>query len=284
MLLVTGLRRPQRGQINAARLIIISMLGLLLTIPILLNRHEPAWTGILKSLPLFGNSSTLIRWICLYIPLVILISMLIVERAEGLKRARPGVALVIVACVITHNMGIDRQHYAKQGDFDFTAVETACAAARRGAPVPPVSRVEWSDVSKSGLMTLRNRNDSLMRGGTNAQCFEPMFGHRLEDYSYISLREGPTLRSENGILNIKNPACMQYPDANECRPGDHFASSELAAAQEFVNYRPFPFPWWQTLANWISLVTFLIVVAGLVAFGARRIGWPLRPIKLIPFG
>jgi len=275
-LLVTSIRRPQHAKISSQRILIISMLGVLLAIPILLNWYEPGWNGFLKRLPLFGNSSTLIRWIIIYIPLVILISMLIVERAKGLRRVHPAMALVIIASVLSHNMGIDRQHYAIKANYDFTKVETAYVQARSGAPVPAISRIEWPRIPAPALMKRRDRNDALVGGGTNAQCYEPMFGHRLEEYPYTSLREGPTLRGNDGVLNIKNPACMQYPDANECQPGDHFASSNLAAATEFVNYRPFPFqfPWWQTLANWISVVSFLIVVAGIVAFGARRIGIP----------
>jgi hypothetical protein len=127
-------------------------------------------------------------------------------------------------------------------------------------------------------MSQRNRNEALTGGGTNAQCYEPMFGHRMENYPYTSLRRGPTLSNKDGILNIKNPACLQYPDANDCRPGDHFASSDLTAATDFVNYRPFPFKFSgrQIVANWISLISFLIVVAGVVAFGARRLRTPWR--------
>ena len=204
--------------------------------------------------------------------------MLIINRANRLERIHTHMALVIIAFVISHNIGIDRRHYIINSNYDFTTIETAYARIQSGAPVPTVSRVEWPGLTNIEMMTRRDRNETLVRGGTNAQCYEPMFGHRLEEYPYTSLRKGPTLSSKDGILNIKNPACMHYPDANDCRPGDHFATSDLAAASNFVNYRPFPFkfPWWQTLANWISLVSILMVIAGIVALGARRIRVPRR--------
>lgn len=276
--LVSRFRRKPRAGIGSSRAIILLVVALLLAIPVLLNWYEPTWTATLKRLPLFGNSSTLIRWICLYIPLIVLVSMLVVDRARVLERVRPTAALVIVAFVVIHNAGIDRQYYTTRGNYDFATVERAYVSARNGAPVPPVSRVEHPGLDFSQFMSRRDRNESLVRGATNAQCYEPMFGHRLEEYPYGALREGPALQSENGILNLKNPACMLYPDANGCQPGDHFASAELSAARDFTEYRPFPFrfPWWQTLANWISLLSLLLVLSGLAFLGARRVRGP-RP-------
>ena len=44
---------------------------LLLITPIALNYYNPNWNGLLKSLPLFGNSVTILRWFVIYIPVVI---------------------------------------------------------------------------------------------------------------------------------------------------------------------------------------------------------------------
>jgi hypothetical protein len=271
--LLPGRRQDQDTKNTTARLVIISAFGLLLAIPVFLNWYEPSWTGFLKSLPFFGNSSTLIRWYALYIPLVILISMLIVHSTNRLQRIHAPIALIIIAFVISHNIRMDREHYIINSNYNFATIEAAYARIQSGAPVPAVSRVEWPGLTNIEMMTRRDRNEPLVRGATNAQCYEPMFGHRLEEYPYKSLRAGPTLSGRDGVLNIKNPACMHYPDANDCRPGDHFATSDLAAATEFVNYRPFPFefPWWQTLANWVSLVSFLVVIAGIVACAVRRL-------------
>ncbi|MDA0653302.1 MAG: hypothetical protein O3C49_08515 [Proteobacteria bacterium] len=277
-MLANILRRRDHAGNSLPRMSMILMFGLVIVIPVLLNWYEPGWNWILKRLPVLGNSSTLIRWICLYIPLVILISMLIVERAEELRRFHPAIMLVIVAGVLFHNMSINREYYIKSGDYNFSRIETAHALARSGGTVPTVSRVVWRRIPEKQKMTRHDRNDALVRGDTDAQCYEPMFGQRLGEFPYTSLREGPTLQSKDGLLNIKNPACMQYPDANNCRPGDHFASSDISAARDFMNYRPFPFqlPWWQTLANWISLGSFLILIAGFVAIGVKRIRAPWR--------
>lgn len=247
-------------------------MAFVLSLPIVLNWYQPTWTGVLESAPFFGSSSTLIRWISLYIPLVILVSMLVVERARGLARAHPYVALVIIVGVVSINAKLDRQYYERRGNYQFAAVEGAYTAVSRGAPVPAVGTVEWPRIDKRDLMSRRDRNEGLVRGATNPNCYEPMFGHRLEEYPYGPLRQGPTLEARNGVLNIKNPACMVYPEANQCRPGDHFTEDQIGEARNFVSYRPFRFqlPWWQTLANGISVVALFAVMAGIAVLGLGR--------------
>lgn len=279
---IVRLRNRDAAAPDRTRLVIVVLLGLLFLLPVLLNWYESSWSAFLKSLPLFGSSSTMLRWYCFYIPLLILIGMLIVDRNEGFRFAPRHIALAIVVTVILCNLGANRRYYAVRDDYNFTAVETAYRVARQSGTVPMVGGVVWPWAAGLTLMTRRDRDNALVRGGTNAQCYEPMFGHRMEAYPYTALRKGPTLRARNGMLNIKNPACMQYPEANQCKPGDHFQSSDLGAARAFVNYRPFPFefPWWQTLANRISLISFLMVLAGLAATGVRRLRVPWRRLAV----
>lgn len=246
-------------------------IGSLLFVPIALNWYQPTWTAFLKDVPVIGNSSTLIRWFCMYIPVVIMFSALCVERDKSLVRMRPYIALIIITAVISISATTDRQYYKDRGNYDVAAVVAAHSALRGGAPVPAVERVEWPRKSLRDLMFRPHRNDSFVAGATSAKCYEPMFGHRLEEYPYGPLREGPTLEVVNGLTNIKNPACMVYPEANKCKPGDHFTEDEISDARDFVNYKPFPFqmPWWQKLANGISLAGLAVMFGSFVFYGVR---------------
>ena len=53
----------------------IALIGGLL-LPICLNYYTPTWNAILKHLPILKNSTSLIRWISLYIPVVIVLTAL----------------------------------------------------------------------------------------------------------------------------------------------------------------------------------------------------------------
>jgi hypothetical protein len=76
-----------------------------------------------------------------------------------------------------------------------------------------------------------------------------------------SLHPGPILAEQNGLLNVKNPACYLYPKENSCLPGDHFAVAQLTLAQAFANYKPyaFRFPPAQKIANLVTLATLAML-------------------------
>ncbi len=67
------------------------------------------------------------------------------------------------------------------------------------------------------------------------------------------------LAEHEGKLNLKNPACYVFPEANGCRPGDVFRADQLEQATAFAAYRPFDFvqPAGQQRAGWASLLTAL---------------------------
>jgi hypothetical protein len=78
----------------------------------------------------------------------------------------------------------------------------------------------------------------------------------------------------DGVLNIKNPACYVYPQANQCRPGDQFTVAQAGDAEKFLNYERFSYlqPLSATLADWLSLLTFLALpcVVGAAWWRQRR--------------
>ncbi len=73
----------------------------------------------------------------------------------------------------------------------------------------------------------------VVRGTTGIRCIEALFGYSNE-HQITSLAEGPTDRTEDGFFNLNHPACFQYPEENECRPGDRIAASDRENFDRFI--------------------------------------------------
>lgn len=262
-------RRCQQG-----RSMMIAALVTLCAVPLLLNWYAADWNAVLKSLPLIRNSSLMIRWMCLYILPVVVVAALVLDRSAPAGRLKIVASLGVVLAVVGLNVMADRSAFVRQASYDVRPAQSAWVRWNAGAATARIDRITWLPMrTAADRMRYRNRNDAMFRGASEAQCYEPMFGHKLEAFPFQSLRPGPALEARNGVLNVKNPACMLYPGANSCKPGDHFKTSERAAAQAFLSYRPFPFvlPWWQKAANVVSVVALFGTLALLVFFAGRGV-------------
>lgn len=274
-----ALRRAPRISLSRSRLAILVAIAGSLAVPILLNWYEPAWTGFLEQLPYFRNSMTMIRWFSMYVLLAALAAALVVGRLPATAAYHAPVAIGIIVSVVALVAMADRSYYRYHADYDGARVTAAYRAVANGAPAPAVRHLEWPPVARRDLVFNRHRNDGLTRGAAQVECYEPMFGHRLEEFPYGALREGPTLSARDGLLNTKNPACYVYPEANDCQPGDHFSVRQIAAARDFLAYRKFPFvmPWWQHAANWAGIAALIAMLAALApALAAVRFGLGLK--------
>jgi len=243
-----------------------------LVIPLLLNWYQPHWNAILKALPYFGSSSTLIRWFALYPLLVTLLSGLAFDRVipQGMLGAVG--AGVIVASTITWNLLTDRTYYRNQS-YDGSPIEQAWRAARSPSQVPVVRDMIVGDRANP----LLDRNNAIILGHSQVACYQPVFGYRLETMMFGPIRTGPALANvADDVLNVKNPACYLFPRENSCRAGDHFRTDQLEAAQHFLRYEPFAFQISsvQRIADFVTycsvlLAGLLLVAAIAIVIGAR---------------
>jgi len=247
-------------------------MALVLALPLVLNWYQPAWHAFLKSQPLLGSSSNLVRWFALYIPIVALGAGLAIDRVLKADGQRALVAVGVALATIAWNWSADRDYYRAQG-YDPAAIENAWRAVNAGAPVPAITTLSVR-VDKAGQLAVPiDRNDDLARGYSQLLCYQPMFGYGLERLPFGALRPGPALADVgNGTLNLKNPACYLFPAANGCVPGGHFRVAQRAAAEDFLRYRPFPFerPTWQRAADAVTILALLAVVAALALAAVLR--------------
>lgn len=234
----------------------IAILAILLCLPVALNYYTPGWNAVLKQIPIVQNSTSLMRWISLYIPLVVVLSCLALEHTTCLRPYRASIAGVCLLTLVTIHMGTERAYYHAQS----YAPELVVQAAHRtqgGEWTPAISHIAVFHNDAGQPFMPPARNDVLTQGHSQLLCYEPMFGYRLEAFPITALRPGPVMQEHNGFLNVKQPACYVYPAANACTPGDHFSVQQAQEAAAFVRYRPWPFslPVWQRLANCVSGLT-----------------------------
>jgi hypothetical protein len=258
--------REQAGQGTPKDWLQYGALVALLLLPMVLNYYTPQWHTLLKHLPILKNSSLLIRWVSLYIPVVILLAAVGLDRMVSLRPYHASVVLLSLAAVVLLNSHADRAYYHTQ-PYDPQPIVQAYHRVQRYAWTPTIRHIAGvTTPARRALMPLA-RNDVIVQGGSQLRCYEPLFGYRLEKFPRGTLSPGAVMEERNGYFNLKNPACYVYPAANGCTPGAHFALQQRPAAEAFITYQPFPFhvPGWQTAANLLTLTAAAGVLGFLIA-------------------
>ncbi len=241
-----------------------------LILPVALNTYSPTWNAFLKQLPLIKSASSLIRWFIIYIPVVVLITALTVEKTPVLRKYQLSVVIVSVIAVVALNGLANREFYHRQ-NYDPTDVVKAYREVKSGLWTPRIKDISVY-TNRSGEWIMPGfRNNMLIMGASQMLCYEPMFGYRLEAFPVKTLHPGPALEEKDRLLNIKNPACYVWPDANTCEPGDHFSVNQAADARDFVSYRPFHFQLTtaQKAANWANGIMLIAILFFWIAYTSR---------------
>ena len=241
-------------------------------LPVAINTYSPEWNAFLKQLPLIKSSSNLIRWFIIYIPVVILTAVLVIEKTTASAKKQWGFMLVGMAAVIALTSVTDRSFYHRH-IYDPAEIVTNYHTVKAGLLVPEIKSIGiYRDKSGRPILPFF-RNDLIVYSSSQLYCYEPIFGYRLENFPIKNLHPGAVLEEKEGVLNIKNPACYVWPEANNCEPGDHFTVEQKEAATAFVNYRPYYFqmPAIQKAANGVNGLALIAALIFLLIYGARAL-------------
>jgi len=255
----------------------------LLMLPVAINTYSPDWNAFLKKLPIIKSASNLIRWFVIYIPAIILAASLMLEKIIVSSKYKVGIVVVSIATVVAFNAFVERDFY-KRRTYDPEKIIKSYYEVKSGSWKPSIKQITvYVNPEGEAIMPIF-RNDTLVHGKSQLLCYEALFGYRLEHFPIKKLQPGPALQAEGGILNIKNPACYVWPEANNCEPGDHFTKEQKDAAKAFVNYRPFHFkiPIVQQAANWVNALALIFMLLFLVFYNARVIYSYLKKENAIP--
>ncbi len=125
---------------------------------------------------------------------------------------------------------------------------------------PSVNIVEEGEV---GLL-------ATFRGVTSVRCYEPLFSYD-GSLSQTRVRPGRADLIFEGAYNLNNPACLQYPEANDCQLWDRISVSD---ATNFERFRAgerttWILPWWQRTSDGISIAALAVCIAGLAGWRKR---------------
>ena len=236
--------------------------GFVLLLPAVLNWYYAPWTAFLKTLPVLGSSSNLLRWFALYTVLATFFTALALDRVTLRRGRRSALGAAIILSTILWNIWSD---FSPRPAFSYDAapMQRAWHAATTPAAVPAVTHIAVMLDADGKPAAPLERSDAIGAGYSQLLCYQPMFGYRLERMPIGALRPGPALDElEGGILNVKNPACYTYPVSNQCRPGDHFFVRQRPYAERFLRYEPYSFgmPAVQRVANGVTLGALVLVV------------------------
>ena len=263
-------RKPivPRGPLRGARGACLAAACALLAIPLALNFHHPAWHAWLKSLPIFASSSTLFRWLEVYVPLAVLAGTAAIDASASLARFRTALAAVGCAWLAWHQLGVDRTFYQQQG-YDPGPVLRAFAAARAGEPFA----IRANALPHSLDALAPTRNSALVHGESQLACYETLFGFHMENLPRGALHEGPVLEVRDGAFNLNDPSCFVFPDENGCAPGAPFGADRRADAEAFAGYRAFPFrmPLVQRIADALNAAALAALCGGIALAALDRL-------------
>ena len=252
------------------------LVALLLLLPLVLNLYTPEWNRVLKSTPVIGSSSNMARWFVLYMPLLCLVAGWSWRHLEGV---RLGPLVALLACLGALQFYIHNDRLAAEVSTYNSALVTGPwhdggvqKIDRVGAPI------ETTKDGKRRPIQATNFDHIFIEGVSNALCYEPMFGYRLEslDRKYLRI-SGLRNADQGGRLPMKNPACYVYPKENDCRPGDHFRREQALRLELLTAYGD-PGAATSSLRSVLDLVaglsipaTVLIVAGGIWQVRRRRV-------------
>jgi hypothetical protein len=256
--------------VNSKTFSIAVLLLWILMIPLILNVYGEHWTSFLKTIPLLKNSTALVRWFALYIPVAAVVAAIALNGMAVRSSVKALVAGMGGAAVIASNLQYlgDRQY---SQPYDPTQILAASAALRAGEAIPAIQEITIFKRQENQPGGAEERNGDLALGRSQLACSEPLFGYQLEFFRWGPLDAGPITRVSGHYLNIKNPACYLYPAENKCQPGDHFTVDQAKEAGQFASYRPFQWeqPLRQQVAGFLSAVSLVGALCGLL-FGVCR--------------
>jgi hypothetical protein len=252
---------------SPATIVKLIALALIVALPPVLNFGPPAYAAWLKTLPYIGDNAILLRWFSIYLmPLVIAAGLaldyLFAAPARRIAAAVAALIVTVLPPLLTERPIVDLAPY------DPAPVRAAVDRLRTTGQPPAITAI-------GGAGAYGQRNDAFTAGQSSAGCYEPVFGYQLQSFP-PGLTIGPLAAEGPDARHLRNPACYIYGGDNRCTPGDTFTPAQRLDEAAFAAYRPFAFvlPWWQRLADRVSLAGLAVTAAGLM-FGAAA-GWRSR--------
>jgi len=243
------------------------LITMLLILPIALNVYSEQWADNIKSLPVVGSSTSLFRWFLIYIPVLIILTARALDQIESvhLKTASTFLGLIVVWSAGV----VSERSYDKLLGYDGTKITTAWDVAKNSKEIVPIQQISL-DLYEGHRTPVVGSGNVMAEGISPLVCYEPIFGYRLEGFPHSQVEPGPVLSSDTEFLNFHNPACMLFPEENQCVAGDRFQESQIGNLINLSQYRAFDYnqPLDQVIANWLTRISWI----GILLILLRNLG------------
>jgi hypothetical protein len=249
--------------LSPRQIALCALMILCLAWPLAFNVWHPRWNAFLKMVPILNTTSSPLRWLIAYIPVVAVGVGLGLDKA-GWTRGGALAAAGCMAATILQTAVEPREYYMAQS-YDARPVLIADNMLREGRWSPKIEVLgTGAEIQAGDYRTQLHSNDTFVVGMSQVFCYNAVFGYRLEKFSAAGLVAGSVLQEHEGFLNLKNPSCYVFPNENKCLPGDRFRADQLAQARSFTEYRPFAFQIsaGQAVANQTTLLSLLVIILG----------------------
>ena len=259
-----------RINLKSSSIFSLTIFLIIIIIPISLLVYSPSWNNVLKSIPLINATAWPFRWTIIYIPILVVITALIFDWIPFIKRYSYIMLYTLLTLMLLQNIFEPRDYYSDQSknnlSYDPSIIENAFNQVKSTSIAPPITQIVVIQDTEGNVIAPLSRNDAVAFGFSQLYCYNPIFGYGLEKFPIKSLQPGPALEQQDGILNIKNPACYVFPKENHCEPGDHFTVNDYDRAQAFVEYRPWYFEksLKQKVADYVTMISLALAITVLL--------------------
>ena len=123
----------------------------------------------------------------------------------------------------------------------------------------------------TGISLDASNTQALLLHESNLQPYEPIFGYDLESF-HPEIVPGSIWTVTDGYYNMTNPSGYVFPELNGTRPFERVKVGDEANLTLFLNHQKtnWKIPVYQEVLDWVSGLTFWIVLALLVFYPIYR--------------
>ena len=250
----------------------LSILAICL-LPLAIQFYTPELNAWYKQHPLIGATVAPMRWLIIFLPVIPIVTGLLGSRTLarlGQESRTNRLVINFILMIIVLNIAEPRQYYANQG-YQPAPLLAAYHHLADGAAKNHGIRALGTRAEGATDENPVARNETMLAGISQMRCYNPSFGYRLENLPPARLVAGDVLAQQDGLLNIRNPACFVFPEENGCQPGDQFRADQRMEAVAFASNFPYPFikSNIQKIADGVTLTSLFLT--GMFLF----LAWPL---------
>ena len=248
----------------------ILLLMLPISLPILMvNYYQPQWHDLLKEIPIVSSSLSLFRWYSSFILFLAIVGAIGIEQLP--RKLTIVVSLAAMVATATWQIGRDAD-WKNTTTVNYRTILDGLEKSRSNG-IQPITHLSVKKNSEGIVTPVHIGIDAhFTEGHSQVFCYEPILGYNNELLKIENIRIAPILYQVGNELNMKNPACYTFPKANGCQPGDNFTLLQKQELLSFTTYRSWHFymPWYQHLANKLTLITWPLILLYLFIASLRR--------------